>query len=87
MISNHFIKTKSIFKTAIQGILAKKNSLLFDEAALPAYAHKNPLIDYLFWKRLSIVYHFIQRSYNQQIQLWDWSDGSFAVKRTSYLGK
>ncbi|MEO8585455.1 MAG: methyltransferase domain-containing protein [Acidobacteriota bacterium] len=31
-------------------------SAVLDEAALPAYAHTNPLIDMIFWRRLSVAF-------------------------------
>ena len=50
-----FPLVKRRFKTAIQRILSEHESLEIDEAALPAYAHRNPLIDYIFWKRVEIA--------------------------------
>jgi len=82
MKNDHFRKTKSIFKGAIQRILAVENNLLLDEAALPAYVHKNPLIDYLFWKRLKVVYDFIRQKYKGQIQILDFGCGTGVM---SYL--
>ena len=38
--------------------ISKENNLLLDEAALPAYAHKNPLIDFIFWRRLHQSYQY-----------------------------
>ena len=32
-----------------------------DEAAFPAYAHRNPLISFLFWRRLHIVMKHFER--------------------------
>jgi 2-polyprenyl-3-methyl-5-hydroxy-6-metoxy-1,4-benzoquinol methylase len=55
-------QTKSLFKEA--SIKTMKDFGVDDkikEAALPAYAHKNPLIDYLFWKRLYVVYNYINK--------------------------
>lgn len=82
MKNKHFKKTKSIFKTAIQNILVAENNLLLDEAALPAYAHKNPLIDYLFWERLAVVYDFIQQKYTHQAKILDFGCGTGVM---SYL--
>lgn len=82
MKNAHFQKTKSMFKSAIQKILAVENNLLLDEAALPAYAHKNPLIDYLFWKRLAVVHHFIQQRYSSEIRVLDFGCGTGVM---SYL--
>lgn len=49
-------ETKRIFKNAITTILNKNGTNeVLSEAALPAYAHKNPLIDFIFWKRIAIA--------------------------------
>jgi 2-polyprenyl-3-methyl-5-hydroxy-6-metoxy-1,4-benzoquinol methylase len=51
-------ETKSIFKIAINKILASKGTDdILSEAALPAYAHKNPIIDFIFWKRIDIAFN------------------------------
>lgn len=55
-----FNKTKKVFKTAFQNILKITNNHELDEAALPAYAHKNLLIDHLYWKRLKIAFDYAQ---------------------------
>jgi len=57
-----FKEAKKKFKQAFTEILTNKNSYENDEAALPAYAHKNPLIDYLFWKRLQVVFNFAKEN-------------------------
>lgn len=36
-------------------VLAEGGSPALSEAALPAYAHRNPLVDLIFWRRLQIV--------------------------------
>jgi|TARA_R110000868_G_scaffold339844_1_gene600538 2-polyprenyl-3-methyl-5-hydroxy-6-metoxy-1,4-benzoquinol methylase len=56
-----FQSTKKKFKKAFAEILSTINNYEIDEAALPAYAHKNPLIDYLFWSRLSIAFEFAKK--------------------------
>ncbi len=66
------IKTK--FKQAFIEILKDKNSYENDEAALPAYAHKNPLIDFLFWKRLNVAFNLVQK--NKMKQVLDFGCGS-----------
>ena len=45
---------KNIFSDAV-----KEPSAVLDEAAFPAYAHRNPLIDRLFWGRLSAVEDYL----------------------------
>lgn len=56
-----FKSTKKKFKKTFAEILSTTNNYEIDEAALPAYAHKNPLIDYLFWSRLRIAFEFAQK--------------------------
>jgi 2-polyprenyl-3-methyl-5-hydroxy-6-metoxy-1,4-benzoquinol methylase len=51
-----FKETKQLFKQTIQNILKDNSSYEIDEAALPAYAHNNPLIDYVFWRRVELAY-------------------------------
>ncbi len=42
-------ETKLVFKKAVRCILNSKGTdAVLSEAALPAYAHKNPIIDYIF---------------------------------------
>jgi 2-polyprenyl-3-methyl-5-hydroxy-6-metoxy-1,4-benzoquinol methylase len=53
-----FSKVKQRFKSAIQSILSDHASYEIDEAALPAYAHRNPFIDYIFWRRVQIAYDY-----------------------------
>jgi len=55
---NHYQETKRKFKQAVQSILKEHNSYEIDEAALPAYAHKNPLIDFIFWQRVKTAYDY-----------------------------
>ena len=53
-------ETKKKFKGEIVNYLAKQGTdVVLSEAAFPAYAHKNPLIDYIFWKRLGVVEEYI----------------------------
>jgi 2-polyprenyl-3-methyl-5-hydroxy-6-metoxy-1,4-benzoquinol methylase len=50
---SHFQDTKRVFKSVFQDI-SRQGKGRYDllEAAFFAYAHRNPLIDYVFWKRL-----------------------------------
>lgn len=51
-----FENTKQVFKTAINDILnVNGTNEVLSEAALPAYNHKNPIVDYIFWKRVEIA--------------------------------
>lgn len=56
-----FADVKRRFKTTAQSILNEHSSYEIDEAALPAYAHRNPLIDYIFWQRVRIAYDYARR--------------------------
>lgn len=58
-----FIDTKTKFKNAIQELLKSNSSYEIDEAALPAYAHTNPLIDYIFWQRVETAYNYAKQHY------------------------
>lgn len=55
-----FKSTKKVFKQVFSAILNESNSKDIDEAAFPAYAHKNILIDYLFWKRIEVAFNYAQ---------------------------
>lgn len=55
-------ETKKLFKATITTILNKNGTdEVLSEAALPAYAHKNPLIDFIFWRRIEIAIDKVQR--------------------------
>lgn len=62
MAKETFKSTKKKFKQVFNEILKTTNSYEIDEAALPAYAHKNPLIDHLFWKRLQVAFEHAQKN-------------------------
>lgn len=49
-----FNTTKIKFKSAFTEIIAENDSYEIGEAAFPAYAHTNPLIDWLFWERIKV---------------------------------
>jgi 2-polyprenyl-3-methyl-5-hydroxy-6-metoxy-1,4-benzoquinol methylase len=49
-------ETKSRFQPAVRAVLQTQHADRLDEAALPAYAHTNPLIDMIFWRRLSVAF-------------------------------
>jgi 2-polyprenyl-3-methyl-5-hydroxy-6-metoxy-1,4-benzoquinol methylase len=46
------LEAKQLFKQAFRAAIQEKSAVL-DEAAFPAYAHRNPLIDRIFWGRLA----------------------------------
>lgn len=76
-----FKTTKQKFKLAFNHIIRESNNDAIDEAALPAYAHKNILIDYLFWKRIQIAFNYSQ-STNGSKKILDFGCGSGVL---SYL--
>ena len=56
----HFKETKQLFKKVFQEASNAgrgRHDLL--EAAFLAYAHTNPVIDYLFWKRLKVAEEYV----------------------------
>jgi 2-polyprenyl-3-methyl-5-hydroxy-6-metoxy-1,4-benzoquinol methylase len=59
-----FIDTKRQFKHTIQELLKSNNSYT---AAMPAYAHKNPIIDYIFWQRVEIAYNYATQNTNSKV--------------------
>ena len=69
--------TKNIFKTAINSILqAEGTDDVLSEAALPAYAHKNPIIDYIFWKRLDVVVKSVLSNFSKDKKILDFGCGT-----------
>jgi 2-polyprenyl-3-methyl-5-hydroxy-6-metoxy-1,4-benzoquinol methylase len=56
-----FSSYRKYFLTAIRKILAESPPHALDEAAFPAYAHPNFLINLLFWLRLRIVMRHIEK--------------------------
>ncbi len=61
-IKNNFKHTKHTFKQTLQRVLENGTTHALSEAAFPAYAHTNPLIDWLFWQRLKIAEQFFLNS-------------------------
>ena len=54
------LRAKRLFKR-IFAVAVKERSAILDEAAFPAYAHCNPLIDRLFWGRLAQAERYLSR--------------------------
>tara|TARA_R110002167_G_scaffold88964_10_gene239821 strand:- start:6628 stop:7317 length:690 start_codon:yes stop_codon:yes gene_type:complete len=75
MPAETFQSTKQKFKKVFNEILKTTNNYEIDEAALPAYAHKNPLIDYLFWKRLEVAFKHVTKNPNYS-KVLDFGSGS-----------
>jgi len=61
MKTTDFNSYKARYRSAIQQVLAQAESGRLDEAAFPAYSHRNPVINWLFWQRLRKVMEHIQR--------------------------
>ncbi|MFD0965062.1 class I SAM-dependent methyltransferase [Pseudofulvibacter geojedonensis] len=70
-----FKSTKRIFKQIFNEIINESSISDIDEAAFPAYAHKNILIDYLFWKRIEVAFDYAQRNNNPK-KILDFGCGS-----------
>jgi 2-polyprenyl-3-methyl-5-hydroxy-6-metoxy-1,4-benzoquinol methylase len=61
MKTSDFNSYKIRYRNAIRQVLAQAESGRLDEAAFPAYSHRNPVINWLFWQRLRKVMDHIQR--------------------------
>jgi 2-polyprenyl-3-methyl-5-hydroxy-6-metoxy-1,4-benzoquinol methylase len=60
MNSTEFNTYKSNYRSAIRQVLAESEKGRLDEAAFPAYSHRNPVINWLFWQRLRKVMEYIK---------------------------
>lgn len=70
-------ETKTLFKSKISALLSKQGTdEVLSEAALPAYAHKNPLIDLIFWKRLETASDFITKNSSDAADILDFGCGT-----------
>ena len=54
-------ETKARFQPAVRETLRTTAGHELNGAALPAYAHRNPLIDLIFWRRLSVAFDEARR--------------------------
>lgn len=77
MNSTEFNIYKTRYRTAIQNVLSETEKGRLDEAAFPAYSHKNPIINWLFWQRLRKVMEHIENS--QYENILDFGCGSGAM--------
>lgn len=50
-----FNQYKTRYRSAIRKVLSETEKGRLDEAAFPAYSHRNPVINWLFWQRLRTV--------------------------------
>ena len=55
-------EAKARFKSVLRHISDHETGKIFAEAALPAYAHGNPLIERLFWGRLRVVERYVAKN-------------------------
>lgn len=70
-------ETKQLFKNKIIEILNNQGTdEVLSEAALPAYAHKNKIIDYIFWKRLSLAVSFVKKNFKSRSEILDFGCGT-----------
>jgi 2-polyprenyl-3-methyl-5-hydroxy-6-metoxy-1,4-benzoquinol methylase len=60
MNSAEFRAYKGRYRAAIQQVLSETEPGRLDEIGFPAYAHANPLINWLFWKRLQTVINYVE---------------------------
>ena len=70
-----FNEYKNRYRTAIRQVLAETEKGRLDEAAFPAYSHRNPLINWLFWQRLRKVMDYVQGTAQYQ-RILDFGCGS-----------
>lgn len=75
MKTAEFNAYKIRYRTAIRQVLAESQKGRLDEAAFPAYSHRNPFINWLFWQRLRKVMEYIQ-SPTQYENILDFGCGS-----------
>jgi len=61
MRSSDFNAYKQRYGAVIEQVLQASEPGQLDEVGFPAYSHANPLIHWLFWKRLHIVMDHVQR--------------------------
>jgi len=67
MNSTEFNTYKTRYRNAIQQVLSETEKGRLDEAAFPAYSHKNPLINWLFWQRLRKVMEHVETGQYENI--------------------
>ena len=61
MKNSEFNAYKTEFRTVIRKVLAESEQGRLDEAGFPAYSHQNPLINWLFWKRLHKAINYLEQ--------------------------
>ena len=81
LLWRHLKLTKQKFKKTFTEIINETYNEDIDEAALPAYAHKNVFIDHLFWKRIEIANTYANKGAERK-RILDFGCGSGVL---SYL--
>jgi len=61
MKNSEFNTYKTEFRAVIRKVLAESEHGRLDEAGFPAYSHRNPLINWLFWQRLHKAINYLER--------------------------
>ena len=61
MKSAEFQAYKARYRSAIRKVLQDSERGRLDEAGFPAYSHRNPLINWLFWQRLQTAMKYIEQ--------------------------
>src|SRR5512143_2204172 len=61
MKSSEFNAYKRRYGAAIERVLSEAEPGRLDEIGFPAYSHANPLIKWLFWKRLHTVMDYVEK--------------------------
>lgn len=82
-------QTKKTFKSTISKLLQSQGTdEVLSEAALPAYAHTNPIIDYIFWKRLDLATSKVKKELPENSNVLDFGCGtgvmSFELAKSNY---
>jgi 2-polyprenyl-3-methyl-5-hydroxy-6-metoxy-1,4-benzoquinol methylase len=62
MQNSNFRAYKSTIRAALHTTLTEAAPGTLDEAGFPAYSHRNPLINWLFWQRLRLVMETVERA-------------------------
>jgi 2-polyprenyl-3-methyl-5-hydroxy-6-metoxy-1,4-benzoquinol methylase len=60
MQNSDFQIYKSTMRAALRATLTEAAPGTLDEAGFPAYSHRNPLINWLFWQRLRLVMETVE---------------------------
>ncbi len=66
---------KDRYRSAIRSVLRDSERGRLDEAGFPAYSHRNPLINWLFWQRLHTAMQYIE-NHGPYGQILDFGCGS-----------